>query len=205
MKVLTTTNVAPLTVITTCPHCGHKVTLEQIGPDVHIGDGLACGQRFCPNPDCHGHLFVVTSNHVLLFQFPPIRFSFSKKDIPASILKTFEEAITCHSEKCFVASAMMVRRTLEEICEERGAKGKDLKEKIKDLKGKIVVPLELFDAMDELRLLGNDAAHIEAKAFDSITKPELDIAIEFTTEILKSLYQYSSLLDKLRSLKKKSP
>ena len=59
--------------------------------------------------------------------------------------------------------------------------------------------------MDELRLLDNDAAHIEAKAFDSITKPELDIAIEFTTEKLKSLYQYASLLDRLRSLKKKSP
>ena len=59
----------------------------------------------------------------------------------------------------------------------------------KDLKGKIVVPQELLDEMDELRLLDNDAAHIETKAFESITKPEIDIVIEFITEKLKSLYQ----------------
>jgi hypothetical protein len=59
------------------------------------------------------------------------------------------------------------------------------------MKGKIVVRQELLDEMDKRRLLGNDAAHIETKAFDSITKPELDIDIEFTTEKLKSLYQYN--------------
>jgi hypothetical protein len=78
-------------------------------------------------------------------------------------------------------------------------------ESLNATKGKIVVPQKLFDEMDELRLLGSDAVHIEAKAFDSITKPELDIAIEFIIEKLKSLYQYASLLDRLRSLKKKSP
>jgi hypothetical protein len=205
MNVKELANTTALTVTTTCPHCGHKATLEQIGSDIHIGDGFVCGQRFCPNPNCRGHLFVVTLGQKLLFQSPPVRFSFNKTNIPPAILKTFEEAITCHSEQCFVAAAIMVRRTLEEICEERGAKGKDLKDRINDLKGKIVIPQELFDAMDELRLLGNDAAHLEAKIFDSITKPELDIAIEFTTEILKSLYQYSSLLDRLRSLKKVNP
>jgi len=67
----------------------------------------------------------------------------------------------------------------------------------KDLKGKIVVPQELLDEMDELRLLDNDAAHIETKAFESITKPEIDIVIEFITEKLKSLYQYAPLLERL--------
>ena len=56
--------------------------------------------------------------------------------------------------------------------------------------------------MDELRLLGNDAAHIEAKSFAQISKPEIDVAIEFTIELLKALYQYASLLGKMRGLKK---
>ena len=55
--------------------------------------------------------------------------------------------------------------------------------------------------MDELRILGNDAAHIEAKDYESVSKEEATIAIEVTKEILKSLYQYTSLLGKLRSLK----
>ncbi len=57
----------------------------------------------------------------------------------------------------------------------------------KDMKGKIVVPQKVLYGMDEPRLPGNDAVHIEAKAFDSITKPETGIAIEFTIEKLQSL------------------
>jgi hypothetical protein len=129
----------------------------------------------------------------------------NKENIPVSIIKTFDEAVTCHAQNCFVASAIMIRRTLEEICEERGAIGKDLKTRIHDLKTKILLPQELFDAMDELRLLGNDAVHIDANIFAQISNQELDVAIEFTLEILKALYQYSSLLSKMRELKKTKP
>lgn len=56
--------------------------------------------------------------------------------------------------------------------------------------------------MDELRLLGNDAAHIESNEFEKIGKPEIEISIEFTKEILKGVYQYEGLLSRLRGLKK---
>ncbi|GAA5510039.1 hypothetical protein Rcae01_05545 [Novipirellula caenicola] len=95
----------------------------------------------------------------------------------------------------------MLRRTLEKICDDRGATGNNLKARIKDLESKIVLPRELIDAMDELRLLGNDAAHIEARTFAEISEQELAVAFEFTKEIIKGLYQYSSLLERLRSLK----
>jgi uncharacterized protein DUF4145 len=85
----------------------------------------------------------------------------------------------------------------------RGAKGKDLKDRISDLRGKVILPPELFDAMDELRLLGNDAAHVEAKSYEEIRAEELQTAIEFTKEILKGVYQYRGLLTKLQDLKKR--
>jgi hypothetical protein len=193
------------TVTTTCPHCGHLATFNQSGTDIDIGDNYICGQRMCSNEKCRGHLFIISKNNELVFQYPPLRIPFDKENIPISILDTFEEAITCHSEKCYVASAIMIRRTLEEVCEERGAKGKDLNERIKDLQSKIVLPKELLEAMDELRLLGNDAVHIEAKTFNDISEDEINVAITFTIEILKALYQYSTLLDKMRSLKKPKP
>ena len=56
--------------------------------------------------------------------------------------------------------------------------------------------------MDELRLLGNDAAHIEAKSYDKVSLEEVEVAIEFSKELLKALYQYSGLLSRLRALKK---
>jgi uncharacterized protein DUF4145 len=96
----------------------------------------------------------------------------------------------------------MVRKTLEELCENRGAQGKNLKDRITDLGGKVVLPKELLDGLDDLRLLGNDAAHIESKVFQQVGKDEVELSIEFTKEVLKAIYQYDDLLARLRALKK---
>jgi hypothetical protein len=62
-------------------------------------------------------------------------------------------------------------------------------------------PSELLDGLDDLRLLGNDAAHIESTVYSQIGKEEVEVGIEFTTEVLKAVYQYSALLGRLRALK----
>lgn len=61
----------------------------------------------------------------------------------------------------------------------------------------------LFDGLDELRLLGNDAAHVESKDYDDIGQEEVELAIEFTKEVLKALYQYAALKSRLVALKRK--
>lgn len=177
--------------------------MEPLGQhDFAFAGGYIAGQRRCPNPACKGHLFVIFHNNELIKAYPPIRLDFDPENIPEKVLKSLEEAITCHSQGCFVAAAIMVRRTLEEVCAERGASGDNLKSRIRNLGTKIVVPSELLDAMDELRILGNDAAHIEAKEYNEIGDVGVTVAIQFAKEILKSLYQYSSLLGKLRALKR---
>ena len=99
----------------------------------------------------------------------------------------------------------MVRRTLEEVCEDKSATGKDLKARIAALKTIALIPSELLDAADELRILGNDAAHIEAREYDKIGKNEIEISIELAKELLKAVYQYSSLLGRLKALKNPTP
>ena len=82
----------------------------------------------------------------------------------------------------------MIRKTLEEICQDRNAKGKNLNLRLQDLGDKILIPKELIEGMNDLRLLGNDAAHIEAKTFNEVGKEEIEISLEFTKEILKAVY-----------------
>lgn len=188
-----------------CPGCGHVGTFEAIqnaGDILSRPDTWLC-QRKCPNPACNAHVFCIHNNAgEVLRSYPAQRIDFDPKGIPAPIVKTFTEALSCHAEGIHVAAAIMLRRTLEELCEDKGAAGANLKDRIASLRSSIVIPSELFTALDDLRLLGNDAAHIEAKTYDSIGQAEIEVAIELTKEILKAVYQLDGLLSRLRALKK---
>lgn len=188
---------------TRCPHCGHNGTFESVGSDIR-NKSIVFGLRRCPNSSCYGHLFFVFNPQTaeIVVTYPSDTIPFDKENIPKRVLNAFEEAVITHSNNCFIASAIMIRKTLEEICVDRGAAGKSLYARLQDLGAKIVVPKELMEGMQELRLLGNDAAHIESNTFAEVGKNEVEISIEFTKEILKAVYQYESLLSKLRSLKK---
>jgi hypothetical protein len=69
------------------------------------------------------------------------------------------------------------------------------------LKSAVVLPQPLFDAMNELKALGNDAAHVEAKAYDNIGISEAEDSIELAKEILKALYQLKGLISRLQARK----
>lgn len=134
--------------------------------------------------------------------FPSETLDFNPSDIPVNLLATLTEAIDCHSIGAYRASVMMVRRLLEEICDEAGAEGKRLYHRLKELRSKIVLPEELFEAMHELKAIGNDAAHIEAKAYDVIDAEETELSIVLAQEILKARYQHKSLIDRLKARRK---
>ena len=137
-----------------------------------------------------------------LVTYPPERIDFDSTALPSGVRGALEEAIACHANGTFVAAAIMVRKTLEELCRDRAVSGRNLKEKIKALGKLAVIPTELFDGLDDLRLLGNDAAHVESTTYDTVGAEEVEIALEFTKEVLKAVYQYETLLTRLRSLKK---
>jgi HEPN domain-containing protein len=188
-----------------CPGCGQLGTFELLignSQDIALAGGFRIGERRCPNSECRALIFVIWQNNIVIRSYPALRIDFDKTNIPGAIVSALEEAITCHANECFIAAAIMVRKTLEEMCRERGAKGKDLKERIRDLGTKIVLPSELLNGLDDLRLLGNDAAHIESREYDQVGKEEAEIGIEFTKEVLKAMFQYSALLNRLRGLKK---
>lgn len=190
-----------------CPACRQLGTFELLGQDLGLGSRshpapIVVGHRRCPNPECRAHIFAVVDTGSVVTSYPPLRIDFDAVNVPAAVVAAFEEAITCHANDCFVASALMVRKTLEELCQDRQAQGDNLKERIRALGTKIVLPQELLDGLDDLRLLGNDAAHIESREYGKVGKEEVEVGIEFTKEVLKASYQYSALLSRLRSLKK---
>lgn len=207
---LTQTNSIFTNIAIRCPHCGHFGTFETVGlSDLLVLNSQRIktnfmGLRKCPNQRCIGQLFFITNaKEEIIYIAPSETIPFDKENIPENVINAFEESVKCHSNNCFIASAIMIRKTLEEICSDREANGQNLNDRIKNLGGKILIPKELIEGMDDLRLLGNDAAHIKAKTYSEIGKEEIEISIDFTKEILKAVYQYENLLDKLRQLKDK--
>jgi hypothetical protein len=198
-----------------CPHCMHMGAFTPIvqydlqikhlelrgGAPYSIGHSTV-GIRVCPNGDCKGIVLVVLDRAGKVTSLPNEVMDFDPQNIPTSIASSLEEAIKCYSNQCYKAAALMVRRVLEELCEERSAAGGNLKERITSLSKIIVIPQALIAAADHLRLLGNDAAHIEGKTYQSIGDQEVKIAIDLTKELLKGAYQYEGLLSQLMALQK---
>lgn len=192
-----------------CPACRQLGSFEAvIDETIHaggLGQHIWLGQRRCPNPACHAHVFLVWDETLAVkAAYPPERIDFDAANIPIRIVSTIEEALTCHANQAFVAAAIMVRRTLEEICADRGAQGRTLKDRLQALTGAVILPPALVAGLDNLRLLGNDAAHVEATEYNTIGKTEVELAIDITKEVLKAVYQLNDLVNRLEALKKAS-
>ena len=196
----------PTTVRTRCPACQHRATFDTLGRDLCVGlqdqSALIAGQRRCPDPECHAHLFFIAAGEKLLATYPPEMIDFDSTGLPPRVLGALEEAVTCHANGAFFAAAIMVRKTLEELCRDRQAQGNNLYERIKALRDSVILPDQLLDGLDDLRLLGNDAAHVESRTYESVGREEVEIALELTKEVLKAVYQLERLLQRLRSHKK---
>jgi hypothetical protein len=202
-------NSNPPTVSVRCPDCRQGVTTESVGQDSHAshadGGELYWGARKCPTPHCGALLLISYKGGQQLTNlvfYPAETLDFDAAKLPDRVRETLEEAVKCHAQQCYTAAAIMVRKTLEELCADREAEGKTLYDRIEALGKKIILPGAMLIALHDLRLLGNDAAHLEARIYDEIGRDEVEAAVEVTKEILKATYQYEDILGRLAALKR---
>lgn len=194
-----------------CPVCLREGTLDHRGVDLRLAEpnkawslnDPATGERICPNPACAALIYVVyiPSSAEVIASYPPERLDFDASALPPVVQEPLEEAIDCHAGECYSAAAVMVRRTLEAVCQDQGATGDDLYKRIESLGKKIVLPKGMIKALHNLRLLGNDAVHVEARAYAEVGKREVEVAVDVTKTILQATYQMDAILDELEGLK----
>jgi hypothetical protein len=190
-----------------CPSCRHLGLFEMRQPanDILVnsdGVDLRLGQRLCPNIECRAQVFVVLDkNGRLVASYPPELVDFDSSDLPEKVVAALEEAVLCHANQCWVAAAMLIRKTLEVFCDKEGIDSGNLKERVVKLGDSSIVPPKLMQGVDNLRLLGNDAAHVKSKDYDNIGTTEIEVALDFTKELLKAVYQYSGIVERLEALK----
>ena len=90
----------------------------------------------------------------------------------------------------------MCRRIIDGVAKYNEARGRDLKEKLLDLKSRGIIEARLHEWADHvLRQLGNDAAHDPNV---EITKDDANDALEFTKAILEYVYVFDAAFQRFK-------
>ena len=80
-------------------------------------------------------------------------------DIPALIRRPHESAVSCFETANYEPCVIMCRKTLEAMCQVLGETSGTLQARLRRLRDAGVVEARLCGWADELRTVGNDAAH----------------------------------------------
>lgn len=124
--------------------------------------------------------------------------------LPSGVERAYRSALKVQTVDA-EAFAIMVGRTLEEICDSEKATGNRLVDKIKSLANSGRIPQVLADMFTQLRLLRNLAAHADTSGY-TVTERDVPIIREFLDAILEYLYIAKRKIDDLeRRIKGEEP
>lgn len=115
--------------------------------------------------------------------------------IPEVLQITLMESIKCYKSESFTATAIMCRRTIEGFCELRNAAENSLDKSIKKLRDTGQINEQLYDWANQLRLVGNEAAHNINAVFSDIDAKDI---LDFTIAILDFTYSFKEKFEKFK-------
>jgi len=116
------------------------------------------------------------------------------KNLPQFVQTSLQVARRLKSNEP-LASAVFVGRTVEYVCNDRNAQGKNLEEKIKDLSSKGEIPNHLAQMAQNSRLFRNLGAH--ATGVDKISRSDAEILYDFCEAILEYIYEAPVMLKEI--------
>lgn len=193
-----------------CPHCGNRSPQKLIHTQGTSGTGwfISNGEEV----DLTVVYFIAsceTCNHILVYRavddIPEDKFfTFADLEYPESgelhssvpevVSKIYSEALRIKN-LAPNAFAVQIRRALEALCEDRGAKSGTLQNMLSELSSKGEIPTTLMGATDILRLLGNMGAHASENSVRPWQVRTLD---EFFRAIIEYVYVAPSKIKEFR-------
>jgi len=157
-----------------CPQCFSPLLAEQ---DLDMDQYL--------NETYWGRIKKIYPNN--LFHINPV--------IPEKLQKALLECIQCFKADANTATAIMCRRTLEGFCSLKGVEEKSLEKSIKKLKELSLINEQLYEWANQLRLVGNEAAHNIESDFSATDAKDI---LDFTIAILDFTYSFKDKFDKFK-------
>lgn len=115
--------------------------------------------------------------------------------VPKQVAASFNEASSCLTAEAYTACAIMCRRTLEALCAHHGVGKGTLGENLTKLKKSGVIEQRLFDWADQLRIVGNEAAHDVASVVPKMDARDL---LEFTRALVEYVFTFTEAFRKFK-------
>jgi hypothetical protein len=207
--------------IRSCMHCGNRAPMETVAKYNHVieyGDPPHTDEDYyfwsillcpsCQKPTLE-EIFRSTFEQDMDFWpshqrilYPAIHSTM--EGLPEIIKRNYEAALRVKNVEPN-AFAVSIGRTLEAICKDRKASGKDLFEKLKDLGERNEIPGRLSDMAQKLRLLRNVGAHSD---LGEIEEEDVPVLVDFCEAILEYIYRAPARIElvqkRIDSLKEKA-
>jgi hypothetical protein len=122
--------------------------------------------------------------------------------VPKKLQECFLEARTCYEARAYTASAIMCRRSLELLAVERGVAEKNLAQSLLKLKDNGDIDQRLYDWCNQLRLVGNEAAHgVGSDTSQADAKDMTDLA----EAIIDYVYVFQARYEEFRNRRSQQP
>lgn len=204
-----------------CPHCGNE-TVNELISFTEVDELLEIVESRTHEIDrfpVESYFFITkckTCSQVSVFtsaDFEEMPYNISaafqiwptNKDlgegVPKNIEASYDEAKKVKKVSP-LAFSILIRRSLEQLCKDKGATGRNLKEKIEDLGKKKIIPETLADMADIIRETGNTGAHGDNF---KLNKFDMDVLDDFFIAVLEYVYVAPQRLAKIKDRLKNAP
>lgn len=149
-------------------------------------------------PRCAGVVSLETQpgRSLLLAEVPKHTTDVDVEYLPENVEEYYRNAIIVLNTGVSSAAAVELRRTLEAAVKHKGINVKPLAKAIEKLVNDGWVTKDFKDVLTHVKKIGNVGAHAGE---DSISESEVRLAMKFTTQILRNLFEIPAELEKLNS------
>ncbi|MCG5217464.1 DUF4145 domain-containing protein [Streptosporangium soli] len=163
--------------VTVCQLCGQVLFLAPEGPE--------------PDPDVDPDTQPPRRARVLW----PVTGRPPAETIPAPLTRELAEAAACLRAGAYTMALVNVRRLLEGVCADHGVAGGPLFHGLRELRKRGVIEGRLADWAEELREVGNEAAHMSGRR---VVREDAEDAIALAEALLDHLYVFTGRYEEFR-------
>lgn len=185
-----------------CPWCQTKnIAFEMLGSTTQFRDSKSITHEWtwlrCPR--CAGVISIETQyNHTpatIIRVVPDHKEDVDVRYLPQDVEEYYRNAITALNAGIPSSAAVELRRTLEAAAKHQDVEERTLVGAVKKLVEKGLITKSFESVLSHVRKIGNQGAHASDA---SLSEPEVSLALNFTTQVLRNLFEVPETLKLLQ-------